>query len=217
MEYENISKILKDIKTYPYNPGKIQRAVLEHLSHVTEGRVTYVNPTNPFGFDLESAAVLTAGFCSYDFDLTRKQYPSAAMTNEDLYNHMCDKDYIGRFAIPTNAKFTFIMRVDEVTSRMVYDPHIDAKKVVIPRNSFITVAGVTFTLEYPIEIRELPHGGLQILVNSDIKSPVQILKTNMVDFTIRKELDKFPHGREIDWLKFDLDILQVKVESYDYP
>lgn len=217
MTYDNISKIIKDIKDYPYNPGKIQRAVLEHLSHVTEGKVTYVNPTNPFGFDLESAAVLTAGFCSYDFDLTRKQYPSAAMTNEDLYAHMCDKDYIGRFAIPTSAKFNFLMRVDEVTARMVYDPNIDAKKVVIPRNSFITVAGITFTLEYPIEIRELPHGGLQILINSEIKSPVQILKTNMVDFDVKKQLDRFPHGQEIDWLQFQLDILQIKVESYDYP
>ena len=217
MAYDYISTILSDMKSYPFNPGKIQRAVFEHLNHVMGGTVSTVNATNPFVFDLESAAVLTAGFCSYDNDLNRKQYPSAAMTYEDLYAHMCDKDYIGRFAIPTTAKFNFIMMVDEVTSRMVYDANIDAKKVVIPRNSFITVANTTFTLEYPIEIRELPHGGLQILINSDIKSPIQTLKTNMVDFDVQKELDTFPHGREIKWLQFQLELMQNKVTSYEYP
>lgn len=212
-----VSDLVRDVKKYKHNPFQIQRAIYQHLEALLDGKVAMLNATNPFVFDLESAAVLTATFCSYDNDLNRKQYPAAAMTYEDLYPHMCDKDYIGRFAVPTRARLKFLMRVDEVTSRMVYDPNIDAKKVIIPRNSFVTVGNTTFTMEYPVEIRELPHGGLQILIDSKIKSPVQILKTNMVPFDIRRELESFPHGREVGWLQFELEMLQMKINSYEYP
>lgn len=216
-EYDNISDILRDIKNYPSNPFMIQRAVFKHLDSVTEGKVNIVNATNPFTFDLESAAVLVAGFCSYDNDLNRKQYAAASMTYEDLYAHMCDKDYLDRFAYPVEGRFKFLMRVDDVTSKMVYDPNLDCKKVVIPRNSYIEVAGLTFTLEYPIEIRELPHGGLQVLMDTKIKSPIKTLKTNIVDFYVRRDIPEIPHGREIEWLMFEVDIQQMKVTSYEEP
>lgn len=215
-DYKYVSDILKDIKKYPFNPFLIQSAVFKHLDAVMDGKALQVNATNPFTFDLESAAVGIAGFCSYDYDLNRKQYPAAAMTVEDLYAHMCDIDYLDRFAYPTMGRFKFLMRVDEVSTRMVYDPNLDCKKVIIPRNSFIEVANTTFTLEYPIEIRELPHGGLQVLIDSQIKSPIQVLKTNIVDFDVAKNREDIPHAQEVSWLQFELDIYQFKINSYEY-
>ena len=215
---DTVSDILKDFKEYPFNPFKIQNAVYAHLKKVMNNQIgDSIDATNPFAYDLESAAVLVAGACSYDNDLNRKLYPAAAMTEEDLYLHMCDKDYIGRFALPANARFYFLMQVDEVSEMMVYDPEMDLKRIIIPRNSYITVGETQFTMEYPVEIRELRHGGLQILIDHTITSPLQTLKTNAVPFDIKLERSDIPHGRSIRWLQFPIDMIQCKVRSIEEP
>lgn len=217
-QFQYVSDIIKNTKDFPGNPFKIQAAVYEHLKNIMGDKIPdKIDPTSPFSFDLESAAVLTSAFISYDNDLNRKQYPAAAMTEEDLYLHMCDKDYIGRFALPTTATFNFLMRVDEVSSHMVYDPDADLRKVIIPRNTFIVVGGTTYTMEYPVEIREMKHGGIQILIDHKIASPIQVLKTNTVDFDIRLERSDIPHGRDIKWLQFSLELTQVTVTPYEFP
>lgn len=203
--------ILGEVSKYGYNPFKIQRAVFNALDAVLEDDSAVVDPTTPFGFSLETAAVLTAGAIAYDNDLTRRQYPAAANNIEDLYYHMADVDYLGRFSYPTVGKFTLIFDKNEIISRMVEDDKLNIKKVVIPRNTFIKVGDLQFTFEYPLEIRQLPHGGLQIIIDNEIISPIKTLSTNQVNWEINKHRT---NDQQFEWLLVNVNLQQLTLNSY---
>ena len=72
---------------------------------------------------------------------------------------------------------------------MVLDPTTGIKKVTIPRNTFFTVANTIFSIQYPIEIRQLAHGGIQIVYDATIVSPLQTLSTNIIAHEIKQNTD----------------------------
>jgi hypothetical protein len=114
--------------------------------------------------------------------LNRKQYAAAAVTSEDLYLHMSDKDYIGRFALPSSAVFTMTIAKEELEKALVFNPATGISKVTIPRNTKFTIANTIFSLQYPIDIRKLQHGGLSIVYNTSSISPLYELETNLIEF-----------------------------------
>ena len=117
-----VKKIMDQISVFKNNPAGIQRVVLEHLRNITEGKIDIVDPTNPFVFSLESASVCTAAFMAESETQTRKQYASVSHTEDDLYMHMSDKDYIDRFASPAKTKFKMLIDLNELKNKMVLDP-----------------------------------------------------------------------------------------------
>ena len=143
----NIDAVRKNVQSFAQYPALLQRTMLEHLSHITKNNVQIVDSTNPVAFTIEAAAVLTSEFITTDMNLNRKQYPFASQTEDDLYLHMCDEDYIGRFALPSRARLVIIMEAAEVLDKMVYDSNLDIRKLTIPRNTRFTVGGMSFTLE----------------------------------------------------------------------
>jgi hypothetical protein len=201
-----VNALIQDVLAYQYNPASIQRAVLKKLTEATNGALEVVDPTNPFVFCLESAAVLTAAAMTKTEVCTRKQYPIAAQTQQDLYPHMSDLDYVNRFATPSNTKFSLLLPLEEVLVKMVEDQSTGMRKLVIPRNTFFTVAGVNFSLQYPIEIRQLAHGGLQVVYDAEKLSPLQTLSTNIINFEIRRNIDS-------EWIYFEFDVLQFDIIS----
>lgn len=177
--------LLANMQQYQYNPALIQKDVLDHLDQVTSGAVNIVDPSNPFVFGLEAATVCTAGMMAKNETNTRKQYPSMAQTPEDLYLHMSDWDYINRFAKPSVANFSFAFDKDELVSKLVTDPTTGVSQIVIPRNTVVSCAGVLFSLQYPIVIRQMQHGGLNITYDASEPSPLQQLTTNVISWEVR--------------------------------
>ena len=202
----SVDTLLTNISSYQFNPAGIQRTVLNMLTELTDGEITVVDPTNPFVFCLESAAVMTAAFMAKNETNTRRQYPASAQTAEDLYLHMSDKDYIDRFASPSKTVFSLLISKTEAIDKMVLDPISGIRKLVIPRNTYFTVADTVFSLQYPIEIRQLQHGGLQVVYDADAVSPLQALQTNVIDWEIRK-------SAEGDYLYFSFEVQQFKITS----
>lgn len=201
-----VNALMKNVNLYQYNPALIQRSVMQTLTDVSDGTIEIVDPTNPFVFLMESAAVLTAAAMIKNEVNTRKQYPYSAQDEEDLYLHMSDKDYIGRFATPSTTKFSILMPKEELLSRMVLDVATGIKKLVIPRNTFFTIADTIFSIQYPIEIRQLIHGGLQVVYDATVTSPLQSLTTNEIPFSERQT--------EIGtWLFFEVDVQQFSIIS----
>lgn len=200
-----VSSILGNIEKYRFNPAQMQRASLEVLRATTDGTVEIVDATNPFVFALETTATNTAAFMQYMEALTRRQYPASALTQEDLYLHMSDKDYIGRFATPAATFWTLMFRKDEVINAMVLDPIAKIKKITIPRNTVFRVAETPFSLQYPIDIRQLDHGGLQVVYDTAVPSPLQELTTNLIEF---EEITAYDG---ITFIKFNVEVNQFDI------
>jgi len=177
-----ISSMIGDIEKYKFNPVMIQRVALEALRIASDNTLNIVDPTNPFVFCLENTATNVAAFMQQNEASTRRLYPSSALTDEDLYLHMSDKDYIGRFATPSSAFFTVLLSKTELLSRLILDTLTGIKKITIPRNTYFTIAGIDFSLQYPVDIKLMPHGGLQITYNNTIESPLLPLTTNVVSW-----------------------------------
>lgn len=204
-----VGQLLSSIDAYKYNPSGIQHAVLNHLSGVLNGEYDIVDPSNPFVFLLESSSVATAAAIIDNEASTRKLYPSVAQTVEDLYLHMSDQDYIDRFAIPSKTKFSLLIDKDELLNAMVLDGLTGIRKITIPRNSEFVVAGTTFSLQYPIDIKQMQHGGLQVVYDVTKVSPLQTLSTNLVEWEIRST-----PGSTQEWLYLTFDVYQFKLNTY---
>lgn len=200
-----VSSILGNIEKYRFNPAQMQRVSLEVLRATTDGTVEIVDATNPFVFALETTATNTAAFMQYMEALTRRQYPASALSQEDLYLHMSDKDYIGRFAAPASTFWTMMFRKDEVINAMVLDPIAKIKKITIPRNTVFRVAETSFSLQYPVDIRQLDHGGLQVVYDTTVSSPLQELTTNLIEF---EELTAYDG---VTFIKFNVEVNQFDI------
>lgn len=205
-----VSTILTNLNKYKFNPAGIQRVVLAHLRDITDGKIDIVDPSNPFVFLLEASAVNTASFLIENEANTRKLYPAVGQTPEDLYLHMSDKDYIGRFASPAKTTFSLLIQKEELLGKMVTDFATGIRKITIPRNTEFKVADTTFCLQYPVDIKEMLHGGLQIVYDVSVLSPLQTLQTNLV-----KNETRIPAGTTDEWLYIELEAYQYKVESYN--
>lgn len=176
-----ISDFLTSLENYKFNPAAMQRTSLEVLRRVYDGGINIVDATNPFVFCLENTATNVASFMMQNEASTRRLYAASAVTMGDLYLHMSDKDHIGQHASPSKATFKILLNKTELLSRMVLDPATGIKKITIPRNSVFYASDLPFSLQYPVDIRQPVHGGLQASYVADKPSPLKTLTTNAID------------------------------------
>ena len=180
---DSIRTMQDNIERLQYNPAGIVENVLQTLQDVRDGQILFVDATNPVVATLESGAVMVSAFLEQQTALARRLYVRAAQTPEDVYLHMSDKDYPDRFAQPASAPFEIYVGKEELFANLVEDPtNPGVSRLTIPRNTYIKVAqDVVFSLQYPIEIRRLRHGGLQYTYGTDKPSPLYALPTNVLD------------------------------------
>jgi len=207
-----VSEVLVDLDSYLNNPGRIQQIAIDQALSTMNGELDIVDPTNPAVMVMESASVLTAAAAARFQKVLRNIYPTQAQEYKDLYQHMSDRDYDGRFALPAKSKFCLMFGKDELLSRMVLDPETNTKKLVIPRNSYFKLNDIVFGIEYPIEIRQLAHGELHIVYDTSIESPIQELSTNIVNFEERVGPDS-AGSESITWVWMEFDVLQFSLQS----
>jgi len=208
---DKMSNNLRDkIDIVRFDPSAIQSAILDTLETALEGKIDVVDATNPFIFLMEASATTAATSMQYSQSIARELYPSIATSQEELYRHMADEDYIGRFALPGRATGSFIFSVDEVKALAVNDVNGGVRKIVIPRNTSITVGGNTFGIHYPIEMRVLPNDSLQIVYDASVVNELETLATNVVDFEI-VTLDG------LDYIKIDTPIYQFVLQDQYFP
>lgn len=135
----------------------------------------------------------------------RRRYASFANTPEDLYCVMSDTDYLDRFSGPAQMPLTIMIPYDHVLANMVTDPATGVGRLVLPRYTEVQVkVDYKFTLLYPIEMRMLTSGELQVVYNTDMPSPLQPLTSN----TLTWRLQRYPDGKQ--YLQIDLEILQLE-------
>ncbi|MNZ24872.1 hypothetical protein D3C78_420270 [compost metagenome] len=194
------------------NPMAIQRAGIEYLERVTNNEVEVVDASNAFVYLMEFASTLFANATRKDEFLNRLQYPEMAQTRDDLYRHMSDVDYINVFSSPSVSNMLLAFSKSEIMEKAVDTGLAGVRKLVIPRHTKILGGDVPFTLQYPIEIRVLPHGGLQIVYDNSRPSPLMPLETNSVEWSVLN----YNIGHE-EFLQLEVPCQQVEIKSYTAP
>lgn len=167
-----------------YSPAAQLNAVYERLEEALGGNIDIVDTTSPFACSLDMGACLAASSISSHEALLRKQYKALATGYEDLYLHMSDEEYLGRFSNFSSASMFMYILKDEVVTKAVAQPDSEVRKLVIPKHTEIQVDGTVFTLLYPIELRIMPHGGLQIVYDTSSESPIKPLTTNYINWKV---------------------------------
>ena len=163
-----------------YNPSAIQELVLDELESNKEGN--YVpDPGNPFTFLLESAIVTASSAMSHASTVARDLYPKLATEQKSLYKHMSDKDYLDRFAVPTQLTVNILLPIAELRQKAVQVAGTSIKQLIMPANTRFEVQNYRFGIEYPILFRVLENGGITAVWEGEHKSPIYSLNTNRID------------------------------------
>lgn len=204
---DNTSDLIPQIDLIRANPIVMQRMWLQRHEAVTGGEKRIVDPTTPFSFLMESSCANASAGMLRNETLNRKQYPSVAISDEDLYLHMSDRDYLNRFSSPAGATFSILLLLEDVKSKAVLVPNTGGvKKMTIPRHTEFTVADISFTMQYPIEIRVQPHGGLIVTYDTTQQSPLYTRESNSVDWYVTAlGADKY--------LRLNIPVTQFAIQS----
>ena len=181
-----VRDIVDDINSYIYNPVAIFERVLDTArSVVIDGEnLDFAEPSGPLPFLLEGAISVTTAAIENDEACCRRSYPAMATELDELYGHMSDEDYYDRFGIPAPETFTMIIGLQELKNRAVPPNGSGIRRLVIPRETEWKVGGYSFSIQYPIELRVMPHGAVQVLYDTSERSPIRDLSNNTLDWTV---------------------------------
>lgn len=194
------------------NPMAVQRAGIEYLERVRNGEIQIVDASNAMVYLMEFASTLFANGARKDEFLNRIQYPELANTLSDLYRHMSNVDYINVFSAPSVTNLLLVYNKDEILEKAVDTGEAGMRKLVVPRHTKIMAGDVPFTLQYPIELRVLPHGGLQIVYDNDKPSPLMALETNKVTASI----ENYNVGHQ-EYIQLEVPCQQIAIKSVTAP
>ena len=202
-----VRDLLTNLDLVRNNPMSIQGLIFDTLEEITNGTLDVVDATNPAVFLMEAAACTAASINLRTDVVYRGMSSQLATTREDLYRHMSDEDYIGVFGTYSTNVFTMLISEGDVRRLAVKDGATNTRKLVIPRGTRISPNNVTFTLQYPIEIRILPSNGIQILYDTNEVSPIQTVESNVIDWYYN-DIQGLRH------LSIDFPVPQVKVTTF---
>lgn len=187
----NSADIIPKLDKLRANPLAYTRLWINIMDRVSGDENIMVDATHPVFFLLEASCVNGAAAMQRAESLTRRLYSSVASNLSDLYRHMSDKDYLSRFANPAITYNTFMLSLDEI--KAVADWTRDSngnpdgtgvKKISIPKHTEVEVAGITFAMQYQIDIRLLPHGGVSVVYVGQPESPLYTLTSNVVEHSV---------------------------------
>jgi hypothetical protein len=207
----NIEDELHNLSLYKYHPSGIVNMTLNRLQDMLDGKVEITDPSNPFIYLLETNCLNTA-FAVQEYTLlTRKLYPRLANNEHDLYLHMSDVDYLGRFSEPAYANVLFNVLFNDFTNKAHYDPVQKEYILKLPRHLKLTVDKYIFTLTSAIIIRLTENGVIDVKFENQTYDNIFPVETNYINFNILKV------NQEETYLNFDLKLPEIDIESIELP
>lgn len=206
----SMTDALNNLNRFIRNPSSIVQTQFDLLDEIMGGQVKIVDAVSPFVALLTLSASNTALAVNENLLNLRSQYPSLAVTREDLYRHMSDRDYVNQFSSPAEGLFTIGVQLSEVQNKMVLDQATGNYKATIARDTTIEVEGTTYTLQYPIDITLYPNKSVTVSQDPTIDSPFMVLSTNLLEPTIVAD------ATGSRWLLFQARFLQYKTDTSNF-
>ena len=207
----DIQQELNNLAVYRYHPNGIFNATINRCQDMVDGKIELVDPSNPFIYLLETNCLNTA-YAIQEFTLlNRKRYPRLANNEEDLYLHMSDKDYLGRFAEPSWAYVDYKILFSDFKTKAKYDPVQKEYILTLPRNLKLTIDSFVFTLQAAIIIRQTENGVIDVKFENQDYNSVFPVKTNYIDF----KLTSF--NQEETYINFKIYTPEVDLEMTEIP
>lgn len=207
----NIEQELANLNLYKYHPSGILNVSLNRLQDMLDGKIEITDPSNPFTYLLETSALNTA-FAVQEYALqTRKLYPRLANQDDDLYLHMSDYDFLGRFAQPSSANVVFNILFNDFKSKAVFDPVSRDYVLKLPRHLKVTISGYSYLLTSAIIIRVTENEIIDVKFENQDFNNIFPVQTNHINFSVIKV------NQEESYLNFVLKLPEVDVEVADAP
>lgn len=199
-----------------FEPTRTISIMADRLEAAFNGENLLVDPSNPLVFLLESQVILTAAAVDEDYLLNNNSYPVMAVTEENLNNNLSDKEYEGQFGTPATAWFEIWLSEDEIRTNAVPVGTTGTKKLTIPRHTKITVQGMAFTFQYPINYIVKKHNSIDVVYDGSQPSPIQPLDGNAVDWGTYEVKDLENNQGVIRMIRVRTELKQMKNTSYTY-
>lgn len=207
----SIEKELDKLSLYKYHPNGILNVSLNRLQDMLSGKVEISDPSNPFTYLLETSCLNTAYAIQEYTLLTRKLYPRLANSEDDLYLHMSDKDYLGRFSEPAKASVQFNILFNDFKNKATYDPVQKEHVLKLPRHLKLTVDKYIFTLMSAIVIRLTENDVIDVKFENQDFNNIFPVETNFINFNLYKV------NQEETYLNFNLTLPEVDIETVELP
>lgn len=202
-----MSDLRDSIDRVRYCPSSIGRVVFEDLRRRRGENYVPADVTSPYMHCMETACTLASSAMIRNDANNRKQYAKIAETEDEIYLHMSDKDYLGRFGAPGQAPLYVCIPYDSLIANAKLDEKTGIRKAVIGRHTMWQIAGIYLSINYPIEIRILPSGNIQVIADGTIPSPIEALGTNLVPY-------KLNEIGEYKYIEIKLNVYQYKRDTY---
>lgn len=202
------TELMEKLRSAKHNPSLMHHHFYDQLSQMSEGKIEVVNPMNPMTLLMDWMVTSTHLAIEESLNVLPQIYPSRSDNINHLYHHMVNKDYLSRFAQPCETVFEFLLPLNEFNTRLVFDNTTRSYKGIIPRDTFITVDGYTFTSRYPIIIERFEHGAVQVSYDTNIQNPIASIPGNIIRYDVRK----VPNGETVLFIPVVMD--QVAIVSH---
>jgi hypothetical protein len=207
----DLNKELGQLELYKYSPNAIVQVTLNRLQDMLDGKVVLLEPSTPFTYLLESTALNTS-FAVQEFALlTRKLYPRLANTDEDLYLHMSDYDFLGRFCEPSKARVVFNILFNDFKSKAYFDPIQREYTFKLPRHLKVKVAQYTYLLTSAVVIRLSSNDVVDVRFENQDFNNIFPVNTNHINFFMKRV------GQDEQYIAFELELPEVDIEVSDIP
>ncbi|EKD89606.1 MAG: hypothetical protein ACD_33C00034G0003 [uncultured bacterium] len=207
----SIESELANLELYKYHPSGVLNVALNRLHDMLDGKVDVIEPSNPFTYLLETSSLNTV-FAIQEYTLlTRKLYPKLANNEKDIYLHMSDVDYLGRFSEPATGNILFNILYADFIKHAYYDPIQEEYIFKIPRHFKLTISDQIFTLTTPIIIRKTKNNIIDIKFDNDLMSNLFPVTTNYIDFNFLSV------NQNETYINFNVKLPEIDIEPIELP
>lgn len=208
---KELKKVRADVVKYAHNPAAMAQVVYTQLKTGEENidSIELTSPTDPVVYIGEMGIMLAHSTIEAYRNQMPSLYPALSKTHGDLFKHMSDRDSLDVYAQPSTAPFMLLVSKRDLMERAVGEVKGGVRKLIIPRDSKVTVAGYDFTLQYPIVFNVLPYNAVQVVWDVSETSPISGVESVALNFA-----ETIDPSSGLELLRVDVPMMQYNITSY---